>query len=174
VKKGSGKRKGSQFERDIARMLDVYWKVPKNTFWRTPNSGGWHEAGDVYARDSSVKFPFIVECKNYKSFDLLQYLSRPETTKIYKWWNQVLRDSINAVTNGRDEILSIPLLIMKINNFPIFVAYNIHNLPNNYSKGIKDIDFPFFDLGMPILDLKICLLSDFMEYFTKEIVMEHL
>ena len=162
MKRGAGKRKGSAFERDVARLFDKYWKVPKNTFWRTPNSGGWHEVGDVYSRDKSIWFPFIVECKAYKTLDLLRLLKDPKKTKLYKWWSQVTSDASKANKEGRDSSLCRRLLVIKINNFPILAVFNINEMPI-----VKEL-IRSFKLLINDDSVILCLFSDFQKAFPKE------
>ena len=162
MKKGSGKRKGSSFERDIARLLDKYWEAPEHTFWRTPNSGGWYEAGDVYSRDKSIWFPFIVECKAYKTLDLLQLLTREKTTKLYIWWSQLVRERKDAIESGRPLNTCKKLLIIKINNFPVLAVYDIKELPTTKEEIKK------FKVAIGNDLLYICLFSDFRKVYPKD------
>lgn len=169
LKKGASKRKGSQFERVVAKLLDKYWKVPEHTFWRTPLSGGWHEAGDIASRDRSVWFPFIIECKSYKSFDLVQHLSRPDTIKLFKWWTQVKRDSEKAKQQGRPLNTCIPLLIIKINNVPVLCAFNYTQLP-----AVNFKNQPFFELVVSGDNICLCTIESFMQLYNRELLEEKL
>lgn len=164
MKRGAGKNKGSVFERQIAKLFDIYWEVPKNTFWRTPNSGGWNEVGDVYCRDKSIKFPFIIECKAYKTLDLLRILKDREKTKLYKWWLQVSAEADVAWSAGRDKELCKRLLIIKVNNFPILCMFAEEELPPFDTNNITShFHFMLFDDNVVL-----CLFSDFQKVFTKE------
>jgi len=129
MKRGSGKGKGSQFERDVSLLLDEWWNVPKNTFWRTPNSGGWSEPGDISPRhsqnnDEKVFFPFIVECKFYKTIDFWELLKANKTQPLFlQWLDQIRREKKQAIDAGRSDKL-VSLLIFKQNGGPICVAYD--------------------------------------------------
>ena len=80
MRKGGGKEKGSGFEREVSRLIDVWWEEEKSTFWRTVISGGWVEPGDITPRHRPGKpaiwFPFIIECKCVKKVDVLELLTK--------------------------------------------------------------------------------------------------
>ncbi len=130
MKKGGGKRKGSAFERKVAGLLDKWWEVPKNTFWRTVNSGGWQQPGDIAPRigtaDSTGKeiwWPFVVECKHYKSINLWEVIKQNKNGLIMKWWKQVTTDQ-----HKFKEKIPIRLLIFRENNLPVCVIFSENDL----------------------------------------------
>ena len=167
MRKGAGKEKGSSFERTVARLFDSYWNVPKNTFWRTPLSGGWHEVGDVAPRDRSIWFPFIIECKSYKTLDLLQLLTRMKTTKLYKWWEQVSKDAEKAKGTQRDPSTCKRLLIIKINYMPILCVYSPEELPFG-SLTLEDDCRKQFRVFLGNEQIVLCLFSTFQQRFSQE------
>jgi hypothetical protein len=121
-KRGGGKSKGSSFERKVAHMLDDWWELPKDTLWRTVNSGGWKQPGDIYPRISStpVWFPFVVECKHYRTVNLWEILKGNKNAKIIDWWKQVTVDQGKC----KEDKKPIRLLIFRQNNYPVFVAFD--------------------------------------------------
>ncbi len=133
MKKGGGKEKGSSFERFISREFDTWWRVPPGTFWRTTNSGGWIEPGDIAPRlrkgQEEIWWPFVVECKFYKSFDILSTLNRGSSI-FWTWWKQVLREQIDSSKVG--------FLIFKKNYGPIYCAIDNDKLLLNENKIILD------------------------------------
>lgn len=81
MKKGSGKRKGSKFERDICKKLSLWWTFGKrdDVFFRTASSGGratqrskknkttFGQYGDIQAADpigQSLIDLCTIECKD--------------------------------------------------------------------------------------------------------------
>lgn len=79
-----------------AKLLGEWWGHP---FRRTPGSGGWaaggHRAsqsfhGDIVA-PPEAHFPFSVEIKSYKSFDI--YLAAYGTPQLFSFWEQCKGDA---------------------------------------------------------------------------------
>lgn len=159
----NGKAKGSQFERDVAKILDEWWGVKPHTFWRTPLSGGWNVVGDIAVMNAQdqpseeLKFPIIVECKAYKTIDLLQILTRLKTTKLFTWWEQVTREQQQHYNNTGER--KSRLLIVKINNFPILSLYSLQEFPSLHTTSMQFI----FNSDK----VALCLFSDFRNVFTK-------
>lgn len=101
------KAKGSQFERDIARRLSIWWMnntAQDDIFWRTDSSGGrstqrakagkttQNATGDIASRcaegDLFVKH-FVIEIKRgYNKLDPLTLLDKPENKHhiFLDWW----------------------------------------------------------------------------------------
>ena len=133
MKKGAGKHKGSSFERTIAKLIDKWWEVPEHTFWRSVNSGGVWEPGDITCRDKSVFFPFVIECKFYKTIDLWPLLLNDPNSLILKWWKKLTEDSDYVVVKKNEKTyMAMKLLIFKSNNRPIMVAFDRKNLEDFY------------------------------------------
>lgn len=100
----TGTKKGSVFERDVARFLSLWWGDDKDlgakelSFRRSPGSGGvdpqeW--PGDVIPTRRIVhKWPLVVECKAQDSEfgDLIELLSAPKS-RFWDWIDQVKRDA---------------------------------------------------------------------------------
>ena len=168
MKKGGGKRKGSAFERKVAGLLDKWWKVPKNTFWRTVNSGGWKQPGDITSKISEdgtlIKFPFIVECKHYNQIDIWKVL-RSNNAKIIDWWKQVTNDQEKVQDKAR-------LLIFRQNNSQILVAFNdleLNKLKNQYTTFpfVNTIRIDFYINKLPE-SIHILPWDVFIQYYLKE------
>jgi len=127
MRKGGGKEKGSGFEREVSRLIDVWWEEEKSTFWRTVISGGWVEPGDITPRHRPGKpaiwFPFIIECKCVKKVDVLELLTKKKNKTLLSWWAQVTREREEAVEQGRLKEELIRLVIFKRNGSPIFVMF---------------------------------------------------
>lgn len=135
MKKGAGKRKGSSFERTVAKLIDKWWGVPEHTFWRSVNSGGVWEPGDITCRDKSVFFPFVIECKFYKTIDLWPLLLDDPNSLILKWWKKLMEDSNYVVVKKNEKTYPAGrLLIFKSNNRPIMVAFDRKNLEYFYGE----------------------------------------
>ncbi len=125
MKAGGGKRKGSQFERVVSRLLDQWWECPEGTFWRSVTSGGWSEAGDNAIRSRQpIWFPIITECKFYAKYNPLKHL---EGRALLNDWVDQLKDSlskdgIRQVELKEEIIEKFGLLIFKFNRTPIYVT----------------------------------------------------
>jgi hypothetical protein len=121
--KGTGKlkiinsrKKGNSFERNIAKLLSKWSNL---NFKRTPLSGGWAKTGDItpISPIDMVSFPFNIEIKKYKHWDLNQILTTNFKCKIYKWWDQCINDAIKSNKT--------PLLIMGRDNDDTYcLCYN--------------------------------------------------
>jgi hypothetical protein len=159
MKKGKGKLKGSSFERRISKVFDMWWKVPPHTFWRSVNSGGNWEPGDIVPRDRSINFPFIVECKFYKQWDFLKFFKNYKKSLIYSWWSQITETKMKF----DKENIKKRLLIIKFNNYPVLCVYALEDFPN-YDK--FSIVIPSFYLENGFNDsLCITLLEDFVKFY---------
>jgi hypothetical protein len=175
--KGS-KNKGSSFEREVSKLLDAWWKVPPGTFYRSKLSGGANEPGDITPRlmgnNSSLWWPFAVECKHHKDLKFLQ-LFESESYKdgplILRWWWQLVRDiTAKDFTKWR-------LLIFKGNNTPILVAF----MPRDWFELHSPISFkPLEELRDLIIYrsasltdvLYICTWKEFSSKITKDALMK--
>lgn len=133
MRPGGGKEKGSAFERVVARRFDVWSGVSKNTFWRSTNSGGWVEPGDITPRfrenAKDIIFPFVVECKFYKNID---FFSRQKKPLLTCWWEQVTssQEQSHSMTPHKKVIR---LLILKQNNKPPFAGFCKQDFPPSVS-----------------------------------------
>ncbi len=125
MKPGAGKRKGSQFEREICRELSMW--VSDNTqedvFWRSAMSGGRStvaaakgkrlaaQAGDIsciHPVGQNFANLFHIECKSYRDLKILGLLSG--TGFLVDFWDDTYNQ---AHLYGKH-----PLLIAKQNRWP--------------------------------------------------------
>lgn len=109
----SGKRskvKGNRGENEVAKLFAAWWGAE---FTRTPSSGGfgtkkfrkdWNSAGDIVTPDA--KFPFCVEVKNVKDWDLSSLLTSSKCI-LWKYWEQAVEEA--------KESNKIPILVFKKN-----------------------------------------------------------
>ncbi len=125
MKAGGGKRKGSKFERDIAKRLGLALFNDADSFVRTPGSGALATirkstnvpfGGDIMQvkHFNEYTMPYSIECKHYKQFDIYNLLVRNKKSLEYKAWEQCVRDARKNNLN--------PLLIYRANNRPIYTV----------------------------------------------------
>jgi len=176
MKRGSGKTKGSGYERDICKDLTFWINGTKKPllFWRSISSGGHFtvtkkasmHAGDitVIASPDDIGYKeaiafinyFTIECKFYKN---LQFMLG-HTSELENFWNQ-------AITQKEDK--KHPLLFLKINRrnqlvgcddeFAEFLKQHIHQ----YSS-YKFLDKPSLHLFKKddLLSLEYSLVNKFL------------
>lgn len=153
MKKGGGKAKGSQWERDFCKDLSLWWSdgKDKDIFWRTHSSGARkgisEESGDVMSVKSCGN-PFtnkcIIELKCTSAKDmLLNIINLGSKSIIMKWWFKL--------QNEAKLLDRIPLLIIKFSsrNTLVFFKYSKYS-----SFGYKDFDYlPIYGhlLGLAII-----------------------
>ena len=78
------KRKGSNYERDVAKKFKEAYNVD---LVRTPQSGGFHKKsgkaddyrGDIVPANSDVELALHIECKNTKTWSLPSWLKQSES-----------------------------------------------------------------------------------------------
>jgi Holliday junction resolvase len=114
----NSRNKGSSFERDIARELELLTGV---SFKRDLEQVRASEHGDLIASDPA--FPFLIECKRYASGNGC----KPA------WQEQATRA---AAKNGK-----LPVVIYKFDRLPIRVAVPMQALGHDYA-GWAEIDLP--------------------------------
>ena len=163
----NGKRKGSSFEREVSKLLSLWWSdgADKNIFWRSVSSGAkatqmkksgellHSQSGDIsLLKPISCKFidDFYLELKFYQEFDLVSNVMAPTNkNKLYEFWDETIKQ---ATLYGKT-----PLLIFKTNRNPISVCYNIY-LPNIHDKLIicrnSTADFYVANLNVFLTNLK--------------------
>ena len=123
-----GRRKGAKFENELCRLLSIWWfpdrhydkayisELPFRRRFTTssPLSGEWEGKGDVLHNYEVVGFPFCVEAKNHKGWELdgAFYVKK---WKIYQWWEQCEEQA--------DKMGLLPLLIFTRNQRPIYAMY---------------------------------------------------
>jgi len=105
--------KGSQYEREIARLLGGWWCGDRHALWRTSGSGSHARFsntghGDIgVVKPEAAPFPITVECKNTKAWSWKLLLeSDTRGPKLFRFWEQLQREKTPA---------SLGLLIFKGN-----------------------------------------------------------
>lgn len=124
------KRKGSGFERQIAKALSDWSGVH---LVRTPMSGGWAGSiADVWPRDTSVYFPMVIECKKVEGWTLDQvFLGKGP---LIDWLDQAI-DQARSISSEK----GLPyeeVLIVSGNRRPIYVVMKVHLLSDTYHKPV--------------------------------------
>ncbi len=95
----NGRRKGARGEREVASILQDWWRKVdcKAEFCRTPLSGGWQTGsvrdhfkagGDIMTTASN--FPFTVEVK-YREQWSVDFFMKGRPTPVWAWWRQTLK-----------------------------------------------------------------------------------
>ena len=132
------KQKGSRAQREVAKLLGLWFFKDDNAFHSTPSSGGlrWSKyvaktRGDIVC-SVDEKFPYSIEIKNQEKgeWDLLSILLN-EGPILKKWWKQCEED---AKIVGRE-----PWLIITRNQIP-FISILKH-FDGNY---LRNLGTPFF------------------------------
>lgn len=179
MKPGGQKRKGSAYERVIAKLFTEQYYSDDGEFRRVPLSGGWDKRvvpGDLMALKYSgiddteglsmiidKTFPFSIECKNYRDENVKHFFSGLYSNKsqMFDWLEQAENDA--SPSN------KYPLVVFKLygsNNIVMTNDTTFHGLrgmfglfPGNYfklalcnSKGYELTESVFF------------LLDDFFEW----------
>jgi Holliday junction resolvase len=102
MKKGSGKGKGSSFEREISRYLTMwltgqdkelhFWRSPSSGAVATINKGNADIAGDIIAVQPEAEFftkLFFIECKTgYPKASFHQHLKENKNFDISGFWTK--------------------------------------------------------------------------------------
>ena len=134
----AARSKGSRAERDLAKVLGLWFFQDDQAFHRVPASGGlrWSSSvaktrGDIVC-SADENFPYTIEVKNQEKgqWDLLSILFN-EGPIIKKWWSQCLDDSI--------AVNKLPLLIFTRNKIP-FIAM-LRYFDGKYFKNISPHHF---------------------------------
>lgn len=158
----NSRRKGSTFERDVAKVLAGWFGCPIR---RTPLSGGWGEAitaGDVVVMPPKSddpnyetkllrfqKWPFSVECKHTKEISLDTFLRNPETSPLGKY----LKQCIAAAKQDN----KVPLLIAKKNGSVPYV-YLVTKSPVGYGLLLTDLEGTDFSVCVSFKDYHVNIL----------------
>jgi len=142
MKKGGGKKKGSENERRLCKILSKWWtgKDKPIVFWRvgssgaqfTISSGTTEMSGDVVAvhQDGfSLTNIFSIETKFVKYFDLIDlFYPLKKTNQVYSWWKQCIGDA--------EKVNKKPLLIFRRNRSEYFFMME-------YNENLKKYLFDF-------------------------------
>jgi len=171
MKSGGGKRKGSAWERDVAKMLSLWITEgkSKDVLWRSQSSGGRAtvrsktngeplnlQLGDLTIADFSCEGAqvfienFVVEAKNIKQENW--WPSGHGINKLFGFWEKLNRICVECKRH--------PLLIVKINNnLPmVFLNYRdwkkVERLMCNYCVSGVYIKYSGDAMGyLPLLEL---------------------
>lgn len=153
MKKGGGKAKGSNWERECCRTLSMWISKGErdDLLWReaTRRRGSTvSQSGDIMSIDplgEKLIDKFAVECKAYANVHLESLIfGTPVKGSIIDFWSQVNRD---AKRSGRK-----PMLIAKQNSRPVLVG-----LPVKYPCKCDVIGI------FPKYNLKLCLYRDILK-----------
>ena len=139
MRKGGGKKKGSQFEREVCKALSLWVTNGKrgDVFWRSAMSGGRatmfsdvRQCGDICAvapEGVPLTDHYFIECKAYRDLQIERWLVTGRG-KLADFWQET-KDQ--AKIHKRE-----PLLIFRQNGLPImFLSFkqysSIRNAPVN-------------------------------------------
>lgn len=148
----NGRTKGSNNERDVAKMLSKAWGVG---FHRTPMSGGlgWGKgnniSGDIVP-PSDINFPLTIECKAVEedwSFDRMLL----STSLFTDWWEQSERD---AKTHGK-----VPCVIFKKNRRKHWISLKTDDMNKLEKTFSMRMDLTIINYGSKI---SVVLLEEFL------------
>lgn len=180
MKPGGGVKKGNSNERIVSREFDVWWKVPKGTFRRTLHSGSWWKYCDVYSTNLRLTghFPFVTECKFYKSYPLLKILAWDKQDRqdvLLGWWAQCIGQYEESLHDCKlsdpDASIDIyPLLIFTLNNYKHFaviddVNYNRLLLSKYCLRSVRDLESIEITLNRLEDSLHIFRFDQFTQFF---------
>jgi Holliday junction resolvase len=148
------KAKGSRAELDLRNLLRKHTGL---AWERTPLSGALDKvhclSGDLYIPRENNKY--TVEVKHYKDSAINHLLLCSDTPILKTWWAQCQREA--------KENKNLPLLIFKHDRSKWFVATNVLNDKDNYSKILIDRD----DLVLEISLLEEWLVATKPEFVIK-------
>jgi hypothetical protein len=129
MRKGGGKAKGAQFERDVCKELSLWVSghAREDLFWRSAMSGGRatvagrkgkhlaSQAGDISSVDplgGNFISKFYVECKFYKDLDFRGLITGKG--KLVEFWETTKTEALCYHKH--------PLLIAKQNKMPVLAC----------------------------------------------------
>lgn len=129
--KGGGKKKGSAFEREVAKELSLWLTKGKDSkqLIRSVLSGGWtahrrtskekwRHAGDLAPNGPAgdiFREVVAVECKHYGTIDLYTYWA--ESSLLNVWWKKITEEAHEADVS--------PMLVFRGNLRPTMVALDV-------------------------------------------------
>jgi len=162
------KRKGSNYEREIAKKLSRWWDPSSKeiVFWRTHSSGAAkhlssQQQGDIYSLQEDSKILIknvLIECKHYKEFNLFKIITKgkiplKEWIKKYQLESEVYKKKYFWI-------------IFRLNHYPdmIFVNKRFFNKFKKYLKNLNHIQLTFEKGGV------IFLLDEFLDVITPEVI----
>lgn len=129
MRKGGGKAKGAEFERECCRLLSLWVSGGKqeDCFWRSAMSGGRStvahkkglkltaQSGDISAISplgEQLISQYFVECKFYRDLDFTGLLTGKG--KFIEFWETAKREA--------DKYNKHPILIAKQNRYPTYIC----------------------------------------------------
>ena len=121
------KRKGSNFEREIAKILSEWWnynlyKKGNLVFWRTHASGKIKNHSSTQFGDITYIHPdgkdfidlFVIECKRTKRYNILGILANDKSIPMIEWLKKLKSEATQCNKFG--------MLIFKFDRYPIMIA----------------------------------------------------
>ena len=139
MRPGGGKAKGSSFEREIARILSLWWSkgTRDDIFGRTMSSGAWGtqrakagkstfgQYGDLQALDP-IGQPFITTCCvelkiGYGKWCILDAFDRARGTNPQTFESFLIQAQCSAEKTGAN-----PVLIFKRDRKEVMMVYPLH------------------------------------------------
>lgn len=132
----NGKRKGSGFERLVARELSLYLTngASKTELIRSVLSGGWspgqksgegwRQVGDLAPNGpvgEQFRSSYAVECKHQRKISLYDFWTKTSKDSLPGWWSKLVKDSADAGVK--------PMLIFRSNAMPIMVGMRRDDVP---------------------------------------------
>ena len=168
----NSRAKGSKNERDVCKWWELWTGYE---FARVPSSGGlrWGRTtdttGDIICSDKKhfLRFPFSIECKNYKDINFEHILLGNKNVKILEFWKQACEDGERG---GKLPILMMRYNGMKKGDYFFVVDETFGGLLINY--------MPHQEVNVMLVNAKenklmIVMASDIMKYANyKEIYKE--
>lgn len=154
----NSKQKGATWERFVVKTLSEWSGIPmRRTFGSGANKEAFiqaHELGDIRPKDPDnfTRFPFIVECKFYKSlpYHLLNHPNGCAT--VDEWIDQALSDFNRAVAANVGRKLILPMIVMKTNQVSPWVGVYVPKKRSRFSSGWVNFvaygDWVFVDLSV--------------------------
>jgi hypothetical protein len=136
MKKGYGKQKGSQYERDVCRRLSLWISENKNPnlFWRSAMSGGRstlalkrgginkEQSGDISSvseEGHTLIDQFYIECKNYTDLGIDNFLVG-KSSKLTSFWKETC-----TAAKKNDKL---PMLVAKQSYFPELIILSLSGI----------------------------------------------
>lgn len=132
----NGKRKGSGFERLVAKELSLYLTggASKTELIRSVLSGGWspgqqegegwRQVGDLAPNGpvgEQFRSRYAVECKHQRKISLYDFWTKSSKDSLPGWWAKLVKDSLEARVK--------PMLIFRSNAMPIMVGMHDEDVP---------------------------------------------
>jgi len=187
MKSGRQKAKGSAYERVVAKLFtEQFYPNGGGEFRRVPLSGGWDKRvapGDLIALGSGVadcigeeqalvidrRFPFCVECKNYRDENVKHFFSGlySNQSQMFNWMAQAQRD---ADISGK-----FPLVVFKLfkaNHVCMTSKRTMHELMISFGEFAGRIfTLTQVDNGEHTITVMLFLLDDFFKWIDADTLM---